>query len=491
MGARRAGLSTVGSLLPYLWPKGDWNARARVVVAMVLLLAAKGATIYVPIVYSRAVDALTPHLGPGGTQAAMLAVPTALIVAYGILRVCSQGFGELRDAVFASVQQRAARQVALQTFEHLHDLSLRFHLDRQTGALSRIIDRGTAGIQSVLRLAVFNIVPTLVEMLTVTGVLWAIFDWRFALLTFGAVSAYLGFTLGFTNVRVRIRRTMNDTDNEARSRTVDSLLNYETVKYFGNEALEARRFDAALARYERAAVSSQVSLNMLNIGQAFIVAVGLAAIMLLAAGEVASGRMTVGKFVLVNTYLMQLYQPLNFLGFVYREVKQGLVDMEQMFRVLTVRQEVADRPGASALRVGRGEVRVRGRALRLPTGPADPARGRFRRAAGGEARHRRADRGGEVDDQPAAVSLLRRDRRGDPDRRPGHPRRDPGKPARGHRRGAAGHRAVQRHDPLQHRLRPARRDPGGDRAGGATGPNPRFRRRAAGRLCDRRWASAG
>ncbi len=209
----------------------------------------------------------------------------------------------------------------------------------------------------MLRLAVFNIVPTLVELLTVTGVLWAIFDWRFAVLTFGAVSIYLGFTLGFTNVRVRIRRTMNDTDNEARSRTVDSLLNYETVKYFGNEALEARRFDSALARYEHAAVSSQVSLNMLNLGQAGIIAVGLAAIMLLAAGEVARGHMTVGKFVLVNTYMMQLYQPLNFLGFVYREVKQSLVDMEQMFQLLIVRQEIADRPGAAALDAGRGEVR--------------------------------------------------------------------------------------------------------------------------------------
>ncbi len=349
----RSSFRTIGSLLPYLWPKHDWLARVRVVAALVLLLLAKGATVYLPIVYSRAVDALTPKAG----QAATLAVPVALIIAYGVLRVCSQGFGELRDAVFAAVQQRAARQVALQTFTHLHALSLRFHLDRQTGGLSRIIDRGTQGIQSVLRLAVFNIVPTLVEMLTVTGVLWAIFDWRFALLTFFAISTYLGFTLAFTNLRVRIRRTMNDTDNEARTRTVDSLLNYETVKYFGNEALEARRFDAALARYERAAVSSQVSLNMLNLGQAAIIALGLAGIMLLAANGVARGSMTVGKFVLVNTYMMQLYQPLNFLGFVYREVKQSLVDMEQMFRLLTVQQEVADQPGAEPLVVAGGEVR--------------------------------------------------------------------------------------------------------------------------------------
>jgi ATP-binding cassette, subfamily B, heavy metal transporter len=349
----RSSLRTIGSLLPYLWPADDWNARGRVALSFVLLVLAKGATIYVPIVYGRAVDALSPK----AAQAGIIVVPAALIVAYGLLRIGSQGFGELRDAVFAAVQQRSARRVALQTFEHLHALSLRFHLDRQTGALSRIIDRGTQGIQSVLRLAVFNVIPTLIEMLTVTAVLWAMFDWRFALLTFAAVSTYLGFTLGFTNLRVQIRRTMNDTDNEARTRTVDSLLNYETVKYFNNEGLEAQRFDAALARYERAAVRSQVSLNMLNLGQAAIIAAGLAGIMLLAANGVARGTMTVGKFVLVNTYLMQLYQPLNFLGFVYREIKQGLVDMEQMFRLLTVAPEIADAPGAKPLVLRRAEVR--------------------------------------------------------------------------------------------------------------------------------------
>ena len=334
---------TIRSLLPYLWPRHDPWARVRVVVASVFLILAKGATVYVPIVYGRAVDTLSPK------GHAALVVPVALIIAYGGLRIASQGFGELRDAVFAAVQQRAARKVALQVFQHLHALSLRFHLDRQTGGLSRVIDRGTQAIQSVLRLAVFNVVPTLIEMVMVTGILWAMFDWRFALLTFVAVSAYLGFTLGFTNVRVRIRRTMNDNDNEARSKSVDSLLNYETVKYFGNEAHEAARFDLALARYERAAVKSQVSLNMLNLGQAAIVATGLAAIMMLAAEGVRAGTMTVGKFVLVNTYLMQLYQPLNFLGFVYREIKQSLVDMEQMFALLTVPAEVADRPGAGAL----------------------------------------------------------------------------------------------------------------------------------------------
>ena len=323
----------------------DLGARLRVSVAMLFLVLAKLATVYVPVVYGRMVDRLAPHTGP----AAMLTVPLALILAYALLRVAAAGFAELRDAVFAAVQQRATRLVALRTFRHLHALSLRFHLDRQTGGLARVIDRGTLGIQSVLRLAVFNIVPTIFEIVMVTAILWALFDWRFALLTFVAVGLYFGFTLAFTNVRVKIRRRMNDSDNEARSRSVDSLLNFETVKYFGNEALEATRFDSALARYERAAVRSQVSLNMLNLGQALIVAVGMGAIMLLAAHGVAAGQMTVGRFVLVNTYLMQLYQPLNFLGFVYREIKQGLVDMEQMFQLLNVPAEIADRPGALPL----------------------------------------------------------------------------------------------------------------------------------------------
>jgi ATP-binding cassette, subfamily B, heavy metal transporter len=337
-------LHTLGVLLPYLWPRNDPWARVRVVTATLFLILAKGATVYVPIIYGRAVDALAPK-GHG----AILVVPAALIVAYGGLRIASQGFGELRDAVFAAVQQRAVRRVGLQVFQHLHGLSLRFHLERQTGALSRIIDRGQSGIQSMLRLAIFNVIPTLIEIAMVTAVLWAMFDWRFALLTFVAVTTYLGFTLGFTNLRVRIRRTMNENDNEARMKAVDSLLNYETVKYFGNEAHEAARFDMAQARYERAAVQSQVSMNLLNLGQAAIIAVGLAAIMLVAAEGVRAGQMTVGKFVLVNTYLMQLYQPLNFLGFVYREIKQGLVDMEQMFALLTVVPQISDRPHARLL----------------------------------------------------------------------------------------------------------------------------------------------
>ena len=345
-GRSRSSAETIRSLAPYLWPRDDAGARVRVVVAMLFLILAKVATVFVPLFYARAVDALSQH---GGT-ARVLAVPVGLILGYGLARLASSGFGELRDAVFAAVQQRTVRRVALQTFQHMHRLSLRFHLDRQTGGVSRAIERGSAGIESVLRLAVFNLVPTVIELVLVTAVLWRIFDWRFALVTFGAVAAYISFTLAFASWRVRFRRRMNENDTEAQSKAVDSLLNYETVKYFGNEQHEARRFDTALAGYERAAVKSQVTLNMLNLGQAAIIAAGSAAIMLMAARGIVAGQMSVGKFVLANTYLIQLYTPLNFLGFAYNSIKQGLVDMEQMFRLLDVDQEVQDSPAAVQLR---------------------------------------------------------------------------------------------------------------------------------------------
>ncbi len=244
------------------------------------------------------------------------------------------------------MQQRAVRLLALRTFRHLHAVSLRFHLDRQTGGLSRVIDRGVLGVQSVLRLAVFNVVPTLLELVMVTAIIWHMFDWRYAVVTFVAVLVYVGFTAVLAGRRGRYRRTMNDTDNDASTKSLDSLINYETVKYFGNEEHEAQRYDHALARYERAAVRVQVSLNMLNLGQAAIIAIGLTLIMLLAAFGMRDGSMTVGKFVVVNTYLIQLYQPLNFLGMVYMTIKQGLVDMEQMFALLRVPQEIADKPDA-------------------------------------------------------------------------------------------------------------------------------------------------
>ena len=348
---QRTNIEIAASLAPYLWPKGNPAARLRVVTAVLFMILAKVAAVYVPILYGRTIDTLT--------RPDYLAVtaPALLILAYGLARVGAAGFGELRDALFASVSQRAVRLVALKTYQHLHRVSLRYHLDRQTGGLSRVIDRGVQGMQSVLRLAVFNVVPTAVELLMVTGIIWHLFDWRYAAITFSAVMIYVLFTSVLAGRRGRYRRTLNETDNDASNKALDSLLNYETVKYFGNEAHEADRYDRALARYERAAVRVQVSLNLLNLGQAAIIAIGLTVIMLLAAHDMKLGTMTIGSFVVINTYLVQLWQPLNFLGVVYMTIKQGMVDMEQMFNLLDVPAEIEDKPGAPALHPAGGEVR--------------------------------------------------------------------------------------------------------------------------------------
>ncbi len=340
-------------IAPHLWPAGEPGLRLRVVAALVLLAAAKAANVLVPIAYARAVDALVPQSGPG----AMIAVPVALLVGYGLLRVMASLFGELRNVVFSRVQARAGRRVALQVFRHLHALSMRFHMDRATGGLSRVIERGVRGIATSLNFLLFNIIPTIVEILFVAVILWWIFAISFALTMLGTIIAYVAFTLTFTNWRLRFRRQMNQTDEEANTKAVDSLLNYETVKYFGNEAHEARRYDESLTRYETAYVRSETTLNMLNAGQAFIMAVGLTVTMLLAGRGIAEGSMSVGDLVMVNSYLIQLYLPLNVLGFAYREIKQGLADMEQMFTLLDVPAEVRDAPDAVALKAGPGEIR--------------------------------------------------------------------------------------------------------------------------------------
>jgi ATP-binding cassette subfamily B protein len=340
-------------LAPYLWPKGETELRIRVVAALVLLAAAKATNVLVPMLYAHAVDALAPKSGVG----AAVTVPVALLLGYGLLRVLTSVFGEMRNAVFAKVQARAGRRVALEVFEHLHALSMRFHMDRATGGLSRVIERGVRGIATSLNFLLFNIIPTIVEILFVAAILWWMFAVSFALTMLGTIVAYVTFTLLFTNWRLRFRRTMNETDEEANTKAVDSLLNYETVKYFGNEGHEARRYNDSLTRYERAYVTSETTLNMLNAGQALIMAVGLTVTMLLAASGIAAGTMTVGDLVMVNTYLIQLYLPLNILGFAYREIKQGLTDMEQMFGLLAVPAEVRDAPGAPALAKGPGEIR--------------------------------------------------------------------------------------------------------------------------------------
>jgi ATP-binding cassette subfamily B protein len=340
----------IATLLPYLWPRGALELRGRVMVAVVLLVGAKLTNVYIPIIYKQAVDILTGEAG------AVVALPIGLLVAYGLARMFAVAFGEMRDAVFAKVVQRAMRTSALRTFEHLHALSLRYHLDRQTGGLSRVIERGVSGIEFLLNFMIFNIVPTILEILLVCGILWGLFNVWFALVTAVTIFGYIAFSLIVTEWRIKFRREMNDRDTEANTKAIDSLLNYETVKYFGNEPHESRRYDVALQAYERAAIRSKVSLAMLNIGQAGIIGAGLVAIMTMAGMGVVNGTMTIGDFVLVNAYLIQLYMPLNFLGFVYRQIRQSLTDMDAMFNLLEVEREVADDPGAAVLQVAGGEI---------------------------------------------------------------------------------------------------------------------------------------
>lgn len=351
------GRRAMKALLPYLWAgrhvEGWKEMRVRVIIAMILLVLAKVAIVYVPILYKEAVDALT---GKDGVAVAV-AVPVGILVAYGLARVLSVAFGELRDAIFAKVMHRAIRTVARRTFQHVHALALRFHLDRKTGGMSRAIERGTKGIEFLLAFMLFNIIPTLVEILLVCGILWGMFNIWFALVTLVTVVSYIAYSMIVTEWRLKYRRQMNKSDEEANTKAIDSLLNFETVKYFNNEAHEANRYDKALKTYERASVLSKTSLSLLNIGQGFIIAAGLTMVMYMAGVGVAEKRLTIGDFVLVNAYLLQLYQPLNFLGFVYREIKQSLVDMERMFSLLDVNKEIEDPPGAKDLVVTDGCIR--------------------------------------------------------------------------------------------------------------------------------------
>ncbi|NLI26839.1 MAG: ABC transporter ATP-binding protein/permease [Acetobacter sp.] len=325
---------TLAGLLPYLWPKNAPWLRSRVILSLILVVIAKGTTVAVPFFYSQIVDRLS-H------PETVMVLPVALIVGYGLVRLLSSGFSEFRDAIFAPVRFRVAREAAMRSFRHMHRLSLRFHLDRRTGTVTRAIERGTEGIETLLRMGLV-IFPTLLEALMVIAVIWRLFDWRFALIVLSAVLAYVLFTLKFTSWRIGIRRRMNDSNSEATGKAMDSLLNYETVKYFGNEEHESRRYGAAQERYEKAAISTQYSLSLLNFGQAAIIATALTAVMLMAGHDVVMGRITVGRFVLVNTYLLQLYMPLNFLGSVYSSIRTSLVDLEHMFGLLDEEREVTD-----------------------------------------------------------------------------------------------------------------------------------------------------
>ena len=344
------GWRALRSLLPYLWPSEAPSLRLRVVLAMAMLFAARVVAVYIPVFYARAVDALSPD------DIGLIAVPIALVLAYGGARILSLGFNEARDAIFVNVAERAIRTIALEVFHHLHALSLRFHLGRQTGRLAQAIDRGTRAISLLLRFSLFSIVPTAIELVLVFVILWYMLDAVIALTTMGTVVLYIAYTLVVTEWRIKFRRRMNEEEGRASNKSIDSLLNFETVKYFGNEAHEARRLDEALQGYESAAVMNQVSLSLLNVGQAAIIAAGLTAVMLLSAYGIVAGTMTIGGFVLANTYLMQLYQPLNVFGFIYREIKQALIDIEEMFRLLDETDEIADAPGARDLAVDGGRI---------------------------------------------------------------------------------------------------------------------------------------
>ena len=347
---QQSGWQIIRSLLPYLWPKNALGLRVRVVLALILLFAAKGTMAYLPVLYKQAVDALS------STPLAVLIAPIGLIVAYGMVRVMGLLFTELRDSIFARVQQHTIRVVGVQVFEHLHALSLRFHLNRQTGGMNRSIERGTRAIDTLLSYLVFSLVPTFFEIGLVTLLLWHFFNGWFALVTALTVLTYAVFTFVVTEWRTKFYREMNEDENQANTQAIDSLLNYETVKYFGNEQLEAKKYNDLLYKLENSAVKSQTSLSLLNVGQSLIIAVGLTLMMIMAARGIVAGTMTVGDFVMVNAYLLQLYQPLNGLGFIYRAIKRAFTDMENMFALLNVNREIADLPDAKPLKTTGGRV---------------------------------------------------------------------------------------------------------------------------------------
>jgi ATP-binding cassette, subfamily B, heavy metal transporter len=349
----RSRLATLKSVVPYLWPDGRLDLKVRIVIAMVALVLAKVATLAFPLFYGAAVDAL----GGNGQAVQSVAVAISFILAFGVARVLMQGFAQLRDAIAAKAVYNAVRAVAGKTFRHIHALSLRFHLEKKTGGLTRVIERGTKGIDILLFYVLFSIAPTILELLLVCGYLWWAYHWGYVAITIATVIIYGLFTIRVTAWRTDIRRRMNDSDTEANTKAVDSLLNYETVKYFNNEGHEASRYDQAMVQYAEASEKSQMSLSFLNAGQAAIITAGLVGVMSLAAYQISIGQMTIGGLVVVNGFLTQLYVPLNLLGTVYREINQALIDMEKMFDVLNVAPEVKDKPDAPDLSVRGGEVR--------------------------------------------------------------------------------------------------------------------------------------
>lgn len=346
---RRSDWATLGLLLPYLW-----RYRWRVGAALAFLLAAKAANVSVPVLLKHLVDSLS--LKPGDA-AALLVVPVGLLVGYGLLRLSTSLFTELRELIFAKATEGTARSISLQVFRHLHAMSLRFHLERQTGGMTRDIERGTRAVHSLISYSLYSIFPTLVEVAMVLTLLAWKFDAAFAWITGGALVAYIVFTVTVTEWRTKFRREMNELDSTAHTRAIDSLLNYETVKYFGNEDFETRRYDENLERLRRASLKSQTTLSLLNTGQQLIIAAALIAMLWRATQGVVEGRLTLGDLVMINAFMIQLYIPLNFLGVMYREIKQGLTDLDKMFSLMEKHREIDDAPGAQPLRVSEGVVR--------------------------------------------------------------------------------------------------------------------------------------
>jgi ATP-binding cassette, subfamily B, heavy metal transporter len=358
----RGGLfGIVPALWPYIWPAERRDLQLRVVLALLLLMAAKLATIAVPYTFKWATDALT---GEGSAPIAasswiawLLAAPIAMTIAYGGMRIVMAALTQMRDGIFAKVAMHAVRRLAYRTFEHMHQLSLRFHLERKTGGLTRVLERGRNAIEIIVRMVIVQLFPTIIELVLITAVLLYQFDWRYVLAVLATVTCYMVYTYYATEWRIGIRRHMNDSDTEANVKAIDSLLNYETVKYFVAEEREARRYDRSMARYEEASIKAYVSLAILNAGQAVIFSIGLAALMVMCVFGIRQRTNTVGDLVMLNTMMIQLYQPLNFMGMVYREIKQAVIDIELMLGILARDPEIKDKPGARQLQVRRGQIR--------------------------------------------------------------------------------------------------------------------------------------
>ena len=445
--SRGALLATIVHLWPYIWPSDRRDLKLRVLGAMVLLLVAKLATIATPFTFKWATDALTGH-GTAPVAATewivwALAAPVAMTVAYGGMRILTAALTQFRDGIFAKVAMHAVRRLAYRTFIHMHELSLRFHLERKTGGLTRVLERGRNAIETIVRMVILQLAPTIIELSLIVGVLIWHFDWRYVLAIVITVALYMTYTYHATEWRIGIRRRMNESDTDANVKAIDSLLNYETVKYFSAEEREAQRYDKSMERYEKASVMAYTSLAVLNAGQAVVFTCGLAAVMVLCAYEIQAGTKTVGDFVLINAMMIQLYQPLNFMGMVYREIKQAITDIELMFSILAREPEIKDAPGAPPLKVTSGTIRFDNVGFayepdrRILKGLSFRCAGRQDGGRGRPLRRR------QIDHFAAALPLLRPCRRTHPHRRSGHRQGHAEIPAPGHRHGAAGHRAVQ------------------------------------------------